>query len=42
MTAHGCTKLVFSSSATVYGPENPVPYVETMPAHLATNPEGWT
>ena len=42
MTAHGCTKLVFSSSATVYGPENPVPYVETMPAHLATNPYGWT
>ena len=42
MTAHGCTKLVFSSSATVYGPENSVPYVETMPAHLATNPYGWT
>ena len=42
MTAHGCNKLVFSSSATVYGPENPVPYVETMPAHLATNPYGWT
>ena len=38
----GCTRLVFSSSATVYGPENPVPYAETMPARLATNPYGWT
>lgn len=42
MAEFGCTRLVFSSSATVYGPENPVPYVETMPAHLATNPYGWT
>lgn len=42
MAECGCTRLVFSSSATVYGPENPVPYMETMPAHLATNPYGWT
>ena len=42
MEEFGCKKLVFSSSATVYGPENPVPYVESMPAHLATNPYGWT
>lgn len=42
MEQFGCRKLVFSSSATVYGPENPVPYVETMPAHVATNPYGWT
>ena len=42
MAEFGCKKLVFSSSATVYGPENPVPYVESMPAHLATNPYGWT
>ena len=42
MAEYGCTRLVFSSSATVYGPENPVPYAETMPAHLATNPYGWT
>ncbi len=42
MDEFGCTKLVFSSSATVYGPDNPVPYVETMPAHAATNPYGWT
>lgn len=42
MERAGCTRLVFSSSATVYGPENPVPYVETMPANIATNPYGWT
>lgn len=42
MQAHGCKRIVFSSSATVYGPENPVPYEESMPAHLATNPYGWT
>ena len=42
MEKHGCKKLVFSSSATVYGPDNPVPYIETMPCHLATNPYGWT
>lgn len=40
MEEFGCKKIVFSSSATVYGPENPVPYVETMPAvrHLAALP----
>jgi UDP-glucose 4-epimerase len=27
---HGITKLIFSSSATVYSPDNPVPFVETM------------
>ena len=42
MKEFGCKRLVFSSSATVYGPENPIPYVETMPAHVATNPYGWT
>lgn len=42
MEKHGCTKIVFSSSATVYGPENPVPYREDMPCHVATNPYGWT
>lgn len=42
MEEFGCKRLVFSSSATVYGPENPIPYVETMPAHVATNPYGWT
>lgn len=42
MRAHGCKRFVFSSSATVYGPENPVPYREEQPARLATNPYGWT
>lgn len=31
MDAAGCKRLVFSSSATVYGEKNPVPFVETMP-----------
>lgn len=42
MEEYGCNKFVFSSSATVYGPDNSVPYVETMPAHVCTNPYGWT
>ena len=42
MEKYGVKRFVFSSSATVYGPENPVPYEEEMPAHIATNPYGWT
>ena len=42
MEKYGCKRFVFSSSATVYGPNNPVPYREEMPANLATNPYGWT
>ena len=42
MEEFGCKNFVFSSSATVYGPENPAPYVEDMPAYVATNPYGWT
>ena len=41
MERHGCRKLVFSSSATVYGPKHPCPYVEEMDTS-ATNPYGWT
>lgn len=41
MAAHDCRKMIFSSSATVYGPVNPIPYVENMPTS-ATNPYGWT
>lgn len=41
MAEFGCKKIVFSSSATVYGPVNPVPYVEDMPTS-ATNPYGST
>ena len=42
MARHGCKKLVFSSSATVYGEANPVPFTETMPAGGCTNPYGRT
>lgn len=42
MRAHGCKRIVFSSSATVYGVNNPVPYVETMPTNSSTNPYGYT
>lgn len=41
MERHGCAKLVFSSSATVYGPKNEIPYVEGMDTS-ATSPYGWT
>ncbi len=36
-----CKVFVFSSSATVYGCNNPVPYLEGMPTS-ATNPYGYT
>lgn len=42
MRAHNVKKIVFSSSATVYGLDNEVPYVETMPTHTSTNPYGYT
>ena len=41
MARYGCKKLVFSSSATVYGPRNESPYTEDMETS-ATNPYGWT
>ena len=36
MIKYGCNKLVFSSSATVYGTDNPAPYVEDMPVAAAS------
>ena len=42
MEKYGCKKFVFSSSATVYGPKNPFPYREDMPAIRSTSPYGWT
>lgn len=42
MEKAGCKKLVFSSSATVYGPDNPHPYKEDMPAVRSSSPYGWT
>lgn len=41
MRKYSCKKIVFSSSATVYGMNNPVPYKEEMPTS-ATNPYGYT
>lgn len=42
MKEYGVTKLVFSSSATVYGIPETVPLVETMKKTGCTNPYGWT
>ncbi len=42
MEKHDVNKIVFSSSATVYGESNPIPYKETMPITGCTNPYGWT
>ena len=42
MEEFGCKKFVFSSSATVYGPNNPHPYKEEMPALQSSSPYGWT
>ena len=41
MAKYGVKKFVFSSSATVYGMNNPVPFREEMPTS-ATNPYGYT
>jgi UDP-glucose 4-epimerase len=42
MRRHGVRHLVFSSSATVYGPDAPLPYREDHTPLVATNPYGWT
>ena len=42
MRSYDVRRLVFSSSATVYGADNPVPYTEDRPAGRCTNPYGWT
>ena len=42
MKRHGCRVFVFSSSATVYGENNPIPYVEDMTTGGCTNPYGWS
>ena len=42
MRKNGCKKMVFSSSATVYGEENKVPFIETMRTGTTTNPYGTT
>ncbi|WP_404298462.1 UDP-glucose 4-epimerase GalE [Halomonas sp.] len=40
MAAAGVRRLVFSSSATVYGEEAAVPYVESMPRGMTSSPYG--
>ena len=42
MQAHGVKRIVFSSSATVYGSDAAVPYREDMKSAGCTNPYGWT
>jgi len=42
MEEKGCRRIIFSSSATVYGARCPVPYREDMPAGDCTNPYGRT
>ena len=39
---HNIKRIVFSSSATVYGEDNQPPYREDMPKGACTNPYGWT
>ena len=42
MRAHGCKRIIFSSSATVYGDPDSLPLTEASPKKPATNPYGWT
>ena len=42
LTKHGCKQIIFSSSATVYGEENDIPYIETMKKGTCSSPYGWT
>ena len=42
MAEFGCKRMVFSSSATVYGMNNPSPLKEDMPTGAVTNPSGRT
>lgn len=42
MKKNQCNSIVFSSSATVYGAHNKVPFVEEMCIGPCTNPYGWT
>ncbi len=42
MAEHGCKKLIFSSSATVYSGDNQMPLTEESRTGGCTNPYGWT
>ena len=42
MRKHNVKKIIFSSSATVYSGDNPMPLYETSKTGNCTNPYGWT
>lgn len=42
MRKHNVKKIIFSSSATVYSGDNPMPLYETSRTGACTNPYGWT
>ena len=42
MAEYGCKNIVFSSSATVYGASEDIPFIETAPRQECTSPYGWT
>ena len=42
MTEYGCKRIIFSSSATVYGDPAQIPITEEGPKGTCTNPYGWT
>ena len=42
MKKFNVSNIIFSSSATVYGEDNKVPYTEEMKRGTCTNPYGWT
>ena len=42
MRKHGCKRIIFSSSATVYGDPAEIPITENCPKGRCTNPYGWT
>lgn len=42
MKAYNVKKIIFSSSAVVYGKQSSYPYLETMKKGNCTNPYGWT
>ncbi len=42
MNEYGCKRMIFSSSATVYGDPTQIPITEECPKGQCTNPYGWT
>ena len=42
MNEYGCKRMIFSSSATVYGDPTQIPITEECPKGQRTNPYGWT